>query len=65
MSKDSFEYLVGELSPHIAKRKTNFRKAIAVCHCVAIALYWLADSARYRTIGNLFGVGRSTVCTIV
>ena len=65
MSKDSFEYLCAELSPHIAKRDTNFRKAIAVRHRVAIALYWLADSARYRTIGNLFGVGKSTVCTIV
>lgn len=65
MSKDSFEYLCAELSPHIAKRNTNFRKAIAVRHRVAITLYWLADSARYRTIGNLFGVGKSTVCTIV
>ena len=65
MSKDSFEYLCAELSPHIAKRNTNFRKAIAVRHRVAIALYWLADSSRYRTIGNLFGVGKSTVCSIV
>ncbi|XP_068738749.1 uncharacterized protein [Montipora capricornis] len=65
MSKDSFEYLCAELSPHIAKQNTNFRKAIAVRHRVAITLYWLADSARYRTIGNLFGVGKSTVCTIV
>ena len=65
MSKDSFEYLCAELSPHIMKRKTSFRKAIAVCHRVAITLYWLADSARYRTIANLFGVGKSTVCTIV
>lgn len=65
MSKDSFEYLCAELSPHIAKRNTNFRKAIAVRLRVAIALYWLADSTRYRTIGNLFGVGISTVCTIV
>lgn len=65
MSKDSFEYLCAELSPHIAKRNTNFRKAIAVRHRVAITLYWLADTARYRTIGNLLGVGKSTVCTIV
>ena len=65
MSKDLFEYLCAELSPHIAKRNTNFHKAITVRHRVAIALYWLADSARYRTIGNLFGIGKSTVCTIV
>lgn len=65
MSKGSFEYLCAELSPHIAKRDTNFRKAIEVRHRVAITLYWLADTARYRTIANLFGVGKSTVCTIV
>ena len=65
MSKDSFEYLCAELSPHIVKQKTNFRKAIAFRHRVAITLYWLADSALYRTIGNLFGVGKSTVCSIV
>ena len=28
-------------------------------------MYWLASSAEYRTIGNLFGVGKSTVCSIV
>jgi hypothetical protein len=32
---------------------------------VAVTLYWLASSAEYRTIGNLFGVGKSTVCSIV
>jgi hypothetical protein len=31
---------------------------------VAITLYWLASTAEYRTIGNLFGVGKSTVCSI-
>jgi hypothetical protein len=32
---------------------------------VAITLYWLASSAEYRAVGNLFGVGKSTVCSIV
>jgi hypothetical protein len=32
---------------------------------VAITLYLLASSAEYRTIGNLFGVGKSTVYSIV
>ena len=65
MSKDSFEYLCLNYHPISRNRTTNFHKAIAVCHRVAITLYWLADSACYRTIGNLFGVGKSTVCTIV
>ena len=65
MSKEAFNRLCVELSPHILKRDTNFRKAIKVRHRVAITLYWLADTAHYRTIANLFGVGKSTVCGIV
>ena len=28
-------------------------------------LYFLPDSTNYRTIANLFGLGKSTVCTII
>ena len=65
MSKEAFNRLRVELSPHILKRDTNFRKAIKVRHRVAITLYWLADTAHYRTSANLFGVGKPTVCGIV
>ena len=41
------------------------RDVVDVQKQVAITLYWLASSAEYRTIGNLFGVGKSTVCSIV
>ena len=57
MSKDLFEYLCAALLPHIAKWNMNFRKAIAVHHCVAITLYWPANSTRYRTI-RLFSCAR-------
>ena len=65
MSKEALNRLCVELSPHLLKRDTNFRKAIKMRHRVAITLYWLADTAHYRTIANLFGVGKSTVCGIV
>ncbi|XP_068723632.1 uncharacterized protein [Montipora capricornis] len=42
ISKEAFNRLCVELSPHILKKDTNF-----------------------RTIANLFGVGKSTVCGIV
>ena len=41
------------------------RSAITVEHRVAITLWCLATCSEYRTIGHLFGVGRSTVCMIV
>ena len=65
MSRRAFAYLCHEHSPHISRRDTNFRKAIPVRQRVAITLYRLADTAHYRTIANLFGVGKSTVCGIV
>ena len=50
----SMNRLCLELSPHITERDTNYRKAIAVRHQVAITLlYWLADT-HHRTIGNLW-----------
>ena len=64
MSKEAFNRLRRERSPHISKRDTNYVKAITVRHRVAITLYWFADTAHFRTIGNLFDVGKSTVCGI-
>ena len=32
---------------------------------VAVALYCLAGTSEYRTIGNLFGIAKSTVCECV
>ena len=65
MSRTAFEFLCRELSPNISRRYTNFRKAIPVRQRFAITLYRLADTAQYRIIANLFGVGKSTVCQIV
>lgn len=65
MSEASFNHLCQQILPHIRKRDTNFRKAISPRQRLAITLYWLTDNAHYRTIANLFGVGKSTVCCIV
>ena len=65
MSKEAFTYICELLSEHIGKQDTNFRKAVPVEMRVAITLYFFSGTAEYRTISNLFGVGRSTVCTIV
>ena len=65
LSRVAFEYLTMELSLIISKRDTNFRKAISARQRLAVTLYRLADTATYRTIANLFAIGKSTVCEIV
>ena len=65
MSQVTFEKLCEELAPFVERLDTNYRKAISVRERVAITLYRLADTASYRTVSNLFGMGKSTVCQIV
>ena len=53
------------LEPHIQRRDTNYRKAISVKHRVPITVWRLATNVEYRTLSHLFGVGVSTVGSIV
>ena len=48
----------------LEKMTTRFREAKPVSKRIAIALWRLATGIDYRTIGQRFGVGRSTCCKI-
>ena len=65
MSKDTFNYLCRELRPHISKKHTHMREPVSVERRLAITLWKLATNIEYRSIAQLFGLGHSTVCTIV
>ena len=65
MGKSTFYYLCEKLRPFIERKNTRMRLAICVEHRIAITIWSLATCCEYRTIGHLFGVGRSTVCVIV
>ena len=41
------------------------RHPISVEKQVAVTLYYLSDEGRLRKTGNAFGIGRSTVSTII
>ena len=65
MTRGSFDYIVGKLRPHIEKQNTVMRQSISVELRLAITLWRLSTNIEYRTLGHLFGVGRSTCCEIV
>ena len=65
MTYETFSMLVNQLRPYICKQDTKFRLAVTVEERVAITVWRLATNAEYRTLSALFGVGMSTICTIV
>lgn len=65
MCKETFLYLCQQLRQEIEPETTNMRQSICLEKRVAITLWCLATTAEYRTIAHLFGIGRSTVCSIV
>ena len=64
LSRSTFDYLCHELENEIVKKDTVMRLSIPIKMKVAIALWFLATNADYRTIGHLFGVSKASVCLI-
>nr|XP_048715879.1 uncharacterized protein LOC125640857 [Caretta caretta] len=65
MHKATFLELYELLSPALKHRNTKMRAALTVEKRVAIALWKLAMPDCYQSVGNQFGVGKSTVGTAV
>ena len=64
ISKHTFDYLCVQLTPYLQYQDIHLWKAVSVKKHVAITLWVLASSAKYRTVSHLFGVGRSTGATL-
>ncbi|XP_075062068.1 uncharacterized protein LOC142150776 [Mixophyes fleayi] len=65
MSRGTFNYVLDLITPAFSRKATNFGKPIPPCRRLSIVLWWYATPGEYRTISCLFGVGISTVCTLV
>ncbi|KAI7803548.1 putative nuclease HARBI1-like [Triplophysa rosa] len=65
MSRATFDYLCQRLSSRLLRQDTQFKRPISVRKRVGVGLYWLAMGTGYRTLGNLFGIAKSSVCAIV
>lgn len=65
VNKATFDFLCGELRQYISKQETHLRQPVSVEKRIAVTLWKLATNVEYRTIGALFGIGRSTVGNVV
>ncbi|XP_047143521.2 uncharacterized protein LOC105848670 isoform X3 [Hydra vulgaris] len=65
VNRNTFNFLVNELHPHLGKTTTTMREPISVVKRVAVALHYLASCKEYRVVSSLFGIGKSTANLIV
>ena len=67
VTRGIFTYILHEIVDEISRQDTPMRKAVTPNrrHRLEIALYYLASTEEYRTIGNLFGVLVAFVCTCI
>ena len=65
MKRLTFVALCSELRPYLRKRILRFRLPVPVDQQIAVTLWRLATNVEYRTIAAFFGLGISTVCSIV
>ena len=65
LSRETFRFLVEELKPELQLQDTKMRKAVEVYRKVAVFLYFIASTASYRTLSNLFGLSRGFVCICI
>ena len=65
MSRNSFYKLCDLLAPFTSKNTTYIRQPISPETEVAATLYYLSDAGRMGKTANFFGIGKSTVSSIV
>ena len=65
VTKDTFAFILSKVNEEISHRDTVMRNAVPAKIRLAITLYFLASTAEYRTIANLFGVSPAFVCICV
>ncbi|XP_012562973.1 uncharacterized protein LOC105847757 [Hydra vulgaris] len=65
VNRNTFNFLVNELHPHLGKTTTTMREPISVVKRVAVTLHNLASCEEYRVVSSLFGIGKSTANLIV
>ena len=61
-TKGTFAFILSKINLDISHKGTVMRNAVATKRRLDITLYFLASTAEYKTIANLFGVSAASVC---
>jgi hypothetical protein len=65
VTKGTFAFILSKINLNILHKDTVMRNAVPAKRRLAITLYFLASTAEYKTIANLFGVCAAFVCICV
>ena len=65
LERSTYLALLHHIGPHLEKEETNYRRSVPVEKRLCCALYSLGSSSELRTIGNLFGIGKTTAGEIL
>ncbi|XP_054841812.1 uncharacterized protein LOC129333895 [Eublepharis macularius] len=65
MSRSTFHEIVDVLRPRLQRQETTMRSPVPVEKRLAVALWYLANGIAYRLVRDQFGLGLSTIGTIV
>ncbi|KAL8165924.1 UNVERIFIED_CONTAM: hypothetical protein K2H54_056798 [Gekko kuhli] len=64
-SRSTFNWLVDALRDVLHRQRTEMRVPVSVERRVPVAVWWMANTMSYRTVGHQFGLAQSTVAGIV
>ena len=65
VTKGTFAFILSKVNEEISHKDTVMPNAVPAKIRLAITLYFLASTAEYKTIANLFGVSPAFVCICV
>ena len=63
--RNTFEFICEKLLGFVERKSTHWRQSVNYKCRVAIALWRLGGGADYRSIGKHFGLGKSTVFSVL
>ena len=62
VTRETFLYILEKVQQDISGNNAPMHEAVSAKRRVALTLYYLASTAEYQTIANLFGISRSFTC---